>query len=148
MTEEIDTQTPTTPWHLWAVGVVSLLWNAMGAFDYVMTKTNNADYLAAFTAEQIAYFNSFPFMANVGWGLGVWGSVIGSILLLLRLRYARQAFVFSLVGLVITATYNFVLSNGMEMMGAGGLAFTLVIAVVAVALLVYSNAMAQKGVLR
>jgi len=30
-----------TPKHLWVVGVVSLLWNAVGAFDYFMSKTRN-----------------------------------------------------------------------------------------------------------
>src|SRR3546814_7159427 len=37
--------TVKTPWHLWVVGVLSLLWNAVGAFDYTMTKLNDADYL-------------------------------------------------------------------------------------------------------
>src|SRR3546814_2675554 len=50
--------TDKTPWHLWVVGVLSLLWNAVGAFDYTMTKLNDADYLSAFTPEQIAYFQS------------------------------------------------------------------------------------------
>ena len=49
-----------TPWHLWIVGLVTLLWNAMGAFDYVMIQTKNADYLTQFTPEQLPYFQSFP----------------------------------------------------------------------------------------
>src|SRR3546814_2869987 len=56
-----------TPVHLWAVGVLSLLWNAVGALDYMMTKLGNADYLSAFTPEQIAYFQGFPLWANIGW---------------------------------------------------------------------------------
>jgi hypothetical protein len=34
-----------TPVHLWIVGILSLLWNAMGCFDYVMTRMRNTDYL-------------------------------------------------------------------------------------------------------
>lgn len=26
-----------TPWHLWVVGVVAVLWNAFGCWDYTMT---------------------------------------------------------------------------------------------------------------
>ncbi len=26
-----------TPWHLWAIGGLSLLWNAFGTYDYVMS---------------------------------------------------------------------------------------------------------------
>src|SRR3546814_11846022 len=80
------TEVVKTPWHLWAVGIVSLLWNAFGAFDYVMTKLRNPEYMAAFTHEQQSFFYSFQLWANVGWALGVWGSVLGSVLLLARSR--------------------------------------------------------------
>lgn len=60
------TEAVKTPWHLWAVGIISLLWNAFGAMDYTMTKMGNAEYLAAFTPEQRAYFASFPIWANIG----------------------------------------------------------------------------------
>ncbi|WP_292093733.1 hypothetical protein [Brevundimonas sp.] len=28
-----------TPWHLWLVGVLSLLWSSYGAFDFIQTTT-------------------------------------------------------------------------------------------------------------
>ena len=28
-----------TPWHVWLVGVLSLLWNAYGGYDFIMTNT-------------------------------------------------------------------------------------------------------------
>ena len=96
------TEAVKTPWHIWAVGVISLLWNAVGAFDYTMTKLKNADYMAAFTADQQAYFYSFPLWANIGWALGVWGSILGSILILMRSRHAVTAFLISLIGLAIS----------------------------------------------
>ena len=34
-----------TPWHLWVVGVLSLLWNAYGGYDYWMSHTDPAAYL-------------------------------------------------------------------------------------------------------
>src|SRR3546814_14306055 len=70
--------------------------------DYMMTKLGNADYLSAFTPEQIAYFQGFPLWANIGWAFGVWGSVLGSILLLARSRHAVTAFAVSLLGLAIS----------------------------------------------
>ena len=48
------------PWHLWFVGVLSLLWNGVGAVDYLMTETRNASYLSSFTPEQLTYFQGFP----------------------------------------------------------------------------------------
>ena len=45
-----------TPWHIWVVGVGSLLWHLIGATDYVMTQTKNEQYMANFTPEQLDYF--------------------------------------------------------------------------------------------
>ena len=139
-----------TPWHVWAVGAVSLVWNAFGAMDYTMTKMGNAEYLAAFTPEQQAYFASFPMWANIGWALGVWGSVLGSILLLMRSRHAVPALLISLVGLAISSVYQFGMHYGdlMRMFGAFPMIFTAVIWVVLIALYLYARGQATKGALR
>lgn len=139
-----------TPWHLWVVGGVSLVWNAFGAIDYVMTKIENPDYLAAFTPEQQAWFTSFPVWANVGWALGVWGSVLGSILLLARSRHAVAAFLISLVGLAVSCIYQFGMhyADLMRMFGTFPLIFTAIVWVVLIALFVYARKQAAAGVLR
>ena len=144
------TEVRKTPVHLWIVGVVSLLWNAVGAFDYTMTKMQNADYLAAFTPEQQAWFASFPLWANIGWALGVWGSVLGSLLLLARSRHAVSAFVVSLVGLAISCIYQFGLHYGdlMRLFGTFPMIFTAIIWVILIALFVYARKQAAAGVLR
>ena len=67
--------TQPTPWHLWAVGVVGLLWSAMGAMDYVMTQTHNEAYMSAFTPEQLAFFYGIPIWAVATWAIAVWGGV-------------------------------------------------------------------------
>lgn len=139
-----------TPVHLWIVGVVSLLWNCFGAFDYTMTKMKNAEYLAAFTPEQQAYFLNFPLWANIGWGLGIWGSVLGSILLLMRSRHAATAFLASIIGLAISSTYQFGLhyADLQQMFGIFPLIFTAVIWVIAIALYLYARKQVAAGVLR
>ena len=46
MTEEtMSAPRAKAPWHLWAVGVVSALWNGFGVYDYVCTKLQGAAYL-------------------------------------------------------------------------------------------------------
>ena len=34
-----------TPVHLWVVGILALLWNCFGAYDYTMSHMRNMDYL-------------------------------------------------------------------------------------------------------
>jgi hypothetical protein len=136
-----------TPLHLWIVGIVSLLWNFMGIFDYLMTKFQAEFYMGQFTPEQLAYFTSFPAWFTVFWALGVWGAFVGSIGLLMRKKWALWAFGISFFGLVVSSIYNFGLSNGAEIMGSGGLVFTAVIYVVAIVLLLYTGSQVKKGVL-
>ena len=144
------TEVRKTPVHLWIVGVASLLWNAIGAFDYTMTKMQNPDYLAAFTPEQQAWFASFPLWANIGWALGVWGSVLGSLLLLARSRHAVSAFAVSLAGLAISCIYQFGLHYGdlMRMFGTFPMIFTAIIWVILIALFFYARKQVAAGVLR
>lgn len=147
-----DTTVPVvkTPWHLWVVGIVSLLWNAMGALDFIMTQLNSEAWLKSFTAEQKEYIHGFPLWSVVAWGVGTLGSFLGSLLLLLRRRLAVHLFAASLVGAVFTSLYSFVLSDGIKIMGggAGMVVFNAIIVTVSVLLLVYARAMRKRGVLR
>lgn len=143
------TQSAKTPWHVWVIGAVSLLWNAVGAMDFTMTQTKNEAYMKAFTPEQLEYFYGFPFWVVITWGVATWGSLLGSALLLLRRKLAEQVNLAVLVAMAFTFFHNFVLSDGLKIMGgAGPVVFTGVIVAVGVLLYVYARAMRKRGVLR
>jgi hypothetical protein len=93
-----------TPVHLWIVGILSLLWNCYGAYDYTMTRMRNVDYLSQMGDANVmlAYVDNMPAYAQIGWGLGVWAALLGSFLLLMRSRYAVYAFGLSLVGMAMS----------------------------------------------
>ena len=139
--------TTSTPWHLWAVGLVALLWNGYGGYDYVMTQTNNAAYLAQFSAEQRAYFDSFPLWMEAVWAIGVWGGVLGAVLLLLRMKWAFHAFLASLIAFAVSVVYGQV-SGGNAVMGATGMIFSAVIFLLGLGFVMYSRLMTRRGVLR
>jgi hypothetical protein len=142
-------QSSKAPWHLWVVGALSLLWNLVGALDFVMTETRNAAYMKGFTQAQLDFYYGFPLWVVACWGIAVWGGALGSLMLLLRRRLASQLFLWSLVCLVLTTIHNFAFANAMAIMGgAGALVFCAVIFVIAVLLLVYARCMGKRGVLR
>lgn len=142
-----DTITTQTPWHLWLVGILGVLWDLVGAWDYFATQTQNEAYMSRFTPEQLEFFYGFPSWVVVFWAIAVWGGVLGSLLLLLRKRLAVTVLLASLVSMVITAFHNFLLANGAEIMGTGGAIFTGLIFLVALGLWLYARAMARRGVL-
>ena len=138
-----------TPLHLWIVGGLSTLWNAIGCFDYLMTQTRNPDFLANFTPEQRAYFESFPPAMEAAWAFGVWGAIAGSVLLLARSRHAVIAFAVSLAGLAISTFYQYVLASPPPGMEGSWMAYMpVIIWAIAIALLVYAMRMRRRGVLR
>ena len=148
MSEIQESDAKQTPWHLWVISGLAVLWNAMGAFDYVMTQTGNEAYMSAFTPEQLAFFYDFPPWVVAAWAIAVWGGVLGALLLLLRRRLAVSVFLISLVAMVITTFHNYFLSNGMEVSGdAFSLIFTAAIFLIALALFLYARAMHKRNVL-
>jgi hypothetical protein len=140
--------TTKVPRHLWIVGVLAVLWNAMGAMDYTATQFRVEAYLSGYTPEQLAYFFGFPAWAVATWAIAVWSSLVGSVGLLLRKAWSVWLFGISIVAMVITGIYNFGLSEGIALMGTGAVAFTAVIWIVAFSLFFYARAMAKRGVLR
>ncbi|GGC09273.1 hypothetical protein GCM10011494_29920 [Novosphingobium endophyticum] len=136
------------PWYFWLVAVLSLPWNAFGCLDFTMTMTRNPDYLTQFPPEMIDFIDAFPAWAIAAWALGVWGSLAGSVLLLLRSRWAVAAFVISLLGLALSTVYQFAADIPEPMVSGMNLAVTIVIWIVAVALLWFSARMRARGVLR
>lgn len=147
MTDEFVNAAPRRPWHLWLVGVLGLLWNAMGAFDYLMTQTRNEGYMGQFTPEQLEYFYAFPTWVVAFWALAVWGGVLGALLLLLGKRLSVPVLLGSFLAMVVTSFHNYVLTDGMAVTGALGTAFSVVIFAAALGMWMYARAMTRRGIL-
>ena len=143
-----------TPIHLWIIGGLSLLWSCFGAYDYLMTRMRSTDYIASAMPgvdpqAALAWIDRFPLYAQLGWGLGVWMGLLGSVMLLVRSRWAVGAYALSLIGAVLGLGYQIVAAPPLE--GAHGPMMTVmpyVIILLALGLFVYARAMAKKGLLR
>jgi hypothetical protein len=142
------TETPRTPIHLWIVGALGLLWNGFGAFDYLMSKLQGEPYYRqmGLTDAQIAYMNAYPLWMTIVWAIGVWGAVLGTILLLRRSRTAAPVFLASLAAFLLSLVYTYTLSNGAQIMGETGY-MQLVVLAGCLFFAWYSRTMARKGVL-
>ena len=142
--------TPRPPWHLWLVGVVALLFNAIGVFDFMMSMTQGARYMASagMTPAQIAHYQQMPLWMTGVWAVGVWGALLGSMLLLARWKLAFPFFAVSLAAFLLSLLYTYALTNGGAIMGGGMAIMSAVIAVLLLLFTGYAGAMAKRGVLR
>ncbi|MBA4353100.1 MAG: hypothetical protein C0409_00265 [Novosphingobium sp.] len=149
--DNLQSSPAQTPAHLWAVGVISLLWNSFGCVDYTMSKLDPVSYMqtAGMGAAEIAYIEGLPAWLSAFWAIGVWGSLVGSLLLLMRSARAVTAFAVSLVGLAVTQVYQFTDSAMPASMHSGAmLGMTALIWASLLFFLWYASRMKAAGVLR
>lgn len=148
MTDASTNTDQKTPWHLWVVGILGLLWSSMGTVDYTMTQTQNEAYLSGFTPEQLAYIDAFPAWAIAFWATAVWSAAIGCILLLLKKRWAVPVLLVSFLSMVVTTIQNYVFSSAegapIDMFSVE---LSSAIFIVALGLYAYARSMSKSGVL-
>lgn len=140
----------SVPWHLWAVGLVSLCWNGYGAYDYTMSHIGGLAFYESvgLDAEAFTWVEAMPVWAVAAWAIGVWVSVAGSILLLLRSRHAATAFAVSFAGALVSFAYQFTSDRPASLQGGMAFVIPVVILVAITAQWYYAKRMTLAGVLR
>lgn len=143
-------QPAPTPRHLWVVGILSLLWNSFGAYDYTMSHVGGLAYFESMSldAAAFAWFEAFPAWVTAAWAIGVWVSVAGSILLLLRSRHAATAFLLSLLGSLASFAYQFSSERPASLEGGAAVVMPVLIVILIVTQWYYARRQAAAGVLR
>jgi len=137
------------PWHLWLIGIIGGLWSLMGVLSFMLTQMNVEAVMSRFPPEQRAYFESFPWWAVAFWAIGVFGGVIGCLLLLLKNRLAFGVLLASVIGTIVCTLGGLFLLGGLKVMREpSDLGLTLLPIIIAVFLACYAGAMSKKGVLR
>lgn len=132
------------PWHLWAVGILSLLWDGSGAFTIVSAQHQAVFALAPDEADYYAAQAPW-FVALVDIGLVT--AILGGLGLLLRKRSAVWAFAVSLVLILFGDAYELGIGTSRIYASSAAAFVTGLIAVLAALQLAYANAMAKRGVL-
>jgi hypothetical protein len=136
--------------HIWIVGAVAVFFNSIGAYDFIMTISNNHNYFSylGYGARQVDYFANYPIPLAFFWFVGVWAAFAGSICILLRLIAARNFFLAAITGQVVLSLYSFLFRNRWEILGPklgiqdlSILAFTIILAV-------YSHYLIKRGLLK
>lgn len=89
-------------WWFWVIGVIYLLWSIVGCGGYLAEQMmSDAAYSEAFGAERFDLRGLTPAWATAGYAIGVWGGLVGVILLLLRKKLCLPFFYASFIGAII-----------------------------------------------
>lgn len=124
------------PRHLVLVALLGLSGAAFCAFDFVMTNIRDTAYIARIPAEAIQRLDVMPPWSVAAWALGIGGALGGSLLLLVRSRFAVRVFALSVAGTALHGLETGI--GGPGLVPGGGAAI----------LLAYSAWMRRRGILR
>ena len=130
------------PLSFWVVAGLGMLWNGFAVRGYWLTATHNPRAMAQTPPDMVEALNHTPAWAMAAWGLAVGAALAGSVLLVLRRRWAVPAFVASLGGLLVLTIYQVAVTMPMSRLQI------ITIWLVALFLLRFSSREAGKGLLR
>jgi hypothetical protein len=130
------------PLSFWVVAGLSLLWNGFACMVYWLTATKDPGTMAQTPPAMLEALNNTPSWVMAAWGVAVGAALAGSLLLVLRRRWAIPAFVASLGGLLVLTYYRIVANLPMSLFQV------VMIWLVALFLLRFSSSEADKGLLR
>jgi hypothetical protein len=132
------------PWHLWAIGVVALLWYAAGTVTIFMAQMGKL----AVTPGELAYYAAQPAWFRAVTDVANFAGIAGSVLLLMRNTKALRVFVLSLIAIAVTHGYDLAMGTSRSFANSGAMTVNIAIVAIAVLLIWYSAAMKRRGVLR
>lgn len=135
----------TGRWHLWVVGILSLLWNGMGAYTVMMAQAGKLPNVDALEA---SYYAAQPFWFVIATNIALLATVVAAIALLVRSRFAAWLYAFALFAFVVNNLYDLAAGTSLMLVDRGWLVMTCIIAVISVLQFVYAWTMKKRGVLR
>lgn len=136
-----------SPKGFWIIGIVALLWNLMGVASYLQQAYMTEEALAALPAEQQALYENVPAWVTGAFALAVFGGLLGCILLLMKKKLATLLFIISLISVLAQMSYNFFMTDAVEVMGAMAIFMPVLVIVISIFLVWYSRKMESQGVL-
>lgn len=129
----------------WVVAALAVAWNLFGVFVYVQQATLTPQAVQALPEAERALLLGRPAWATAAFAMGVFGGAAGSLLLLLRSRWALPVLALSLLGVVVQQVQAFGPANAYAALGPAALPVPATVLVVGIFLLFYARGARRRG---
>ena len=131
----------------WIIGIIALIWNAMGIDGYINQAYQTDRFKSMYTEEQLEIIFNLPSWVTAAFAIAVFSSVFACILLLMRKKIAKIFFLIGLLAVIVQTTYNIFMNPGKEMYGAMEYSMLIMIPIFSIFLYWYSKKCADDGIL-
>jgi hypothetical protein len=135
----------STPWHLWAVAILTLLWNGSGAITILLAQMGR---LPNIDPDEAAYYAAQPLWLVISTNIATFAPIAAAVALLVRSQLAIWLFALSLALMLVNDVALLAEGTSRALVDQGALIMTAIIVAIAILQLVYANAMKKRGVLR
>ena len=130
----------------WVIGIIALLWNAMGVDAYIQQAYNTERHQAMYPdPKQLEIVNNLPSWLTAIFAIAVFSGLLGCILMLFKKKMANLFFKLSLFAVSVQTIYNLFINEGKEMYGAFEYSMLISIPIAAIFLMIYSKKSTEKG---
>lgn len=121
----------TAPKWVLVVGIILVLWNAMGSAMFVMDSMKTPADLAALPKDQQLLWAQMPAWGWAGYGLGTIGGLLAAIGIVMKKKWAALLALLSVIGVIANFTPTFFMSKGVDVWQPQFYGFPLVIFAIA-----------------
>jgi len=144
-----DSSPRTSPpvW-FWVISILALLWFLMDVSAFFMRVFMTDGFIKAMPENQQHLYRDMPRWVNIVFAGEVFGGALGSIILLLRKKWALPLFAVSLLGVLSQTFHIYFLSDAISTMGTPAVVMPLVAIVIGTGMIVLAKTAAAKGWLR
>jgi len=130
----------------WVIAIAALIWNLMGAANFLFQM--NPENIALMPDTHRALIEDRAVWTTAGFAAGVFGGVIGAILMMLRRIWAVPAFALSLIGVLVAILPTIGLIRDASLTTADVALMIVMPVFVALILWLYARKIAARGWLR
>jgi hypothetical protein len=132
----------------WIIGIIALLWNAMGVYNYVIQAYQTEAYTSSLNEAQLALMESMPSWNTALFAIAVFSGLIGTFILLMRKKLAVSFFLISFVTATINQLYWLFGTDAIEVFSDSmPYLMPIIVIVFCVFLVWYSKGQKAKGVI-
>ena len=136
--------TTKPPVSFWIISVLALIWNGLGVMAYLTRAFATDEMIASLPEEQQAEFLiDYPAWYTAAFALAVFCGALGALGLLLKKKWAKPLFVLSAIAAIVQHAYLFATVD----MSGMAILMPIMVVVVCIFLIYYSNTAIKKGYL-
>lgn len=129
----------------WIIGVLMLIWNLLGVHGYIQQAYNTEAFRAQYSIEQLDIIDRLPVWVTAAFAIAVFSSALGCLLMLAKRKVSNLLFKIGLVAVVFQTSFNLFMNEGKQFYGAMEYSMLIMIPLISIFLVWYSDKSIKKG---